>query len=132
MKTDKIKVGYSTSIPIMSYGIKDVAWAEVEVSGDHSFKEVWDELKEKVDAAVREKYPHLYTASGKPITIDIIPDVQVQNTPEEVAVEEKIWEIRGSSTINNLNWRKTFVENNEKKYPILRTEFDKRLKELEG
>src|SRR6478735_6491722 len=63
MKIEKVKVGYSTSIPIAAYGIKDNAWAEVEVNLEGEsldYEKLFSALKDEVDEAVRKKYPHLY------------------------------------------------------------------------
>lgn len=128
MTITKLKVGYSTSIPIMAYGIKDNAWAEVEVEGDREFKEVWNELKDIVDAAVREKYPHLYTESGKPVTIEQIRDVQID---KEDPIAGHIAAINSASNLAALNWFRTLVEKEGDKYPELRQAFDNKLKQLQ-
>ena len=58
----KLKVGYSTTIPVSAYGIKDNAWCEIEVEVENlsEFKEKWNEVKSIVDASVKEKYPFLF------------------------------------------------------------------------
>ncbi|MEK9170772.1 MAG: hypothetical protein AAB789_00445 [Patescibacteria group bacterium] len=52
-----MKIGYSTTIPVSAYGIKDNAWCEIEVEVENlsEFKEKWNEVKSIVDASVKEK-----------------------------------------------------------------------------
>lgn len=76
MKINSIKISYSTTIPIMSYGVNDKVGAEIEynVDGDDfDFDSLFSSIKETVDESVRNKYPHLYTQEvngGVPLPSD--------------------------------------------------------------
>lgn len=103
MKIEEIKIGYSTSIPIAAYGIKDNAWAELRINteGDaYDYHELWVQLKKTVDDAVRKEYPHLFEAnvrSAENISPFIVPIFQ----PEVPTVEG----IQSCKTIQELEQR---------------------------
>lgn len=112
----KIKVGYSTSIPIAAYGIKDNAWCEVEVDDGRDFNEVWSELKDKVDKAVKEKYPHLYQPTtitvqytGEHQPINSVQEDRTERTREET-IQAHITTINECKTLRNLEMFANMVQ----------------------
>ena len=63
MKITEIKIRYSTTIPISSYGVNDKVDAEVTYAIDEEYQPIETiipELKKRVDDTVRTMYPHLY------------------------------------------------------------------------
>lgn len=116
MKITKVKVGYSTSIPIAAYGIKDNAWAEVEVElkeGDSfDFDSLFTSLKEDVDATVKEKYPHLYglQISVNPEAIQHIAE-QSKPQPEERRIGDLAGDIRSCTDLRVLETYRFLIKN---------------------
>lgn len=59
MKIEKITIRYSTTIPIMQYGVNDKVDAEI-TAYEGELSEMIPKLKKEVDEIVHKMYPHLY------------------------------------------------------------------------
>lgn len=132
----KMKVGYSTTIPVSAYGIKDNAWCEIEVEDGREFAEVWGELKEKVDAAVKEKYPHIYNGKEQPQFAETLVHqnfeqhiADIKPTSKEEAIQSHITTINECKTINNLMIFTKLVEKTN--HPDLTAAYQTKLKTFE-
>lgn len=128
-----MKVGYSTTIPVSAYGIKDNAWCEIEVEDGREFAEVWGELKEKVDAAVKEKYPHLYNGNEQPQFAETTNQQEfqlTQPTSKEEAIQSHITTINECKTINNLMIFTKLVEKTN--HPDLTAAYQNKLQSLQN
>jgi hypothetical protein len=136
MTIEKIKIGYSTSIPIAAYGIKDNAWAEIEVNTNgepYNYDELFSKLKETVDNTVKAKYPHLYNgeisivADNKPVPI--IP-LEISEANVQFTLEQ---EIENCDDLVNLQSCEFLIKTTKDKerQRNLYLLFDKKKKELQ-
>lgn len=134
-----MKVGYSTSIPVAAYGIKDNAWCEIEVDDERTFTEVWLSLKAEVDAAVRKAYPHLYETTVRPNVSSSpymespygsIPSIEKNEPPPPIQVDRTIGitvdHINSCNDLTTLASYKFLVKGKEH----LQNAYDQRLNEL--
>ena len=74
----------------------------------------------------KKQYPYLYTESGKPITIETLPDIQQKKEPVENRVSAIIRDIGTCRELVVLESYRLIAKQDEK----IQEAYDKKLKEL--
>lgn len=127
MTIEKISIRYSTTIPIASYGVNDKFDVEVVYSGVDNFEPLMEEIKNRVDAKVKQQYPHLFTESGSIITQSTVQVIQQEKPPpEETRIGLMAEDILSCKSLTVLK----IYEKQVDKDPIMKKAYDKRHKEL--
>lgn len=105
-------------------GFEDEVWeTETEL-------EAVDRLRKLAERSHKERYPHLYTESGSPVTIEQVPEQQVDKTNEiskEDAVQRVVGQINSCTELKVLQSYRMIAAGN----PVLKEAYDNKLKTFE-